>query len=400
MKLFQRLLVAPAALGLLSPLSANATEVNLNDISNYSDVESIEFANSFSEEETKEESLLAGGEGLVENHSHDGGFSETTTASFSADMYLGAVNGGLDSTSDAVMAGYSFQIDLNTSFTGEDSLDISLDAGNANSYGIAEFDGNSTGDSLDVDGVSYTFPLGDKATVIVGDNTDGSALFTTACVYGGPTNTLDDCGNVNAGITNGGAMVGAAYDIGSGFTAAVGYAAGEDMSGGLLTGETDDAYGINAAYTGDNYGISVTYGNIETVETTVGEDPVRNPGGVRLGYEDTFTAFNAYYTPDGGFPSISVGYETGEDGSVTGTADSLQSIFLGLTWDEVGAGSAGLAFGTKVPTPEDHDDEYMYEAYYSYPINDGMTITPVIFIKEFEHVADETGIAVKTSFSF
>ena len=44
MKLFQRLLVAPAALGLLSPLAANATEVNLNDIAIYSDVESIELA--------------------------------------------------------------------------------------------------------------------------------------------------------------------------------------------------------------------------------------------------------------------------------------------------------------------------------------------------------------------
>ena len=47
MKLFQRLLVAPAALGLISPIAANATEVNLNEIANYSDVESIEFANSF-----------------------------------------------------------------------------------------------------------------------------------------------------------------------------------------------------------------------------------------------------------------------------------------------------------------------------------------------------------------
>ena len=56
---------------------------------------------------------------------------------------------------------------------------------------------------LTVDGVSYTFPLG-GATVFVGDNTDGSSLFTTACVYGGPSNTLDDCGNVNAGITGGG----------------------------------------------------------------------------------------------------------------------------------------------------------------------------------------------------
>ena len=47
MKLFQRLLVAPAAIGLISPIAANATEINLNEISNYSDVESIEFANSF-----------------------------------------------------------------------------------------------------------------------------------------------------------------------------------------------------------------------------------------------------------------------------------------------------------------------------------------------------------------
>ena len=39
MKLFKSLLIAPAALGLLAPISASASEVNLNDISNYSDVE-------------------------------------------------------------------------------------------------------------------------------------------------------------------------------------------------------------------------------------------------------------------------------------------------------------------------------------------------------------------------
>ena len=36
MKLFQQLLVAPAALGLLAPLSVSASEVNLDAISNYS----------------------------------------------------------------------------------------------------------------------------------------------------------------------------------------------------------------------------------------------------------------------------------------------------------------------------------------------------------------------------
>jgi len=98
MKLFQRLLIAPATLGLFSPLVANANEVNLNEISNYSDVETINFANSFNNDESIDSQLLAGGEGLVDDHSHDGGFSETTTASFSADFAIGAVDGAGIST--------------------------------------------------------------------------------------------------------------------------------------------------------------------------------------------------------------------------------------------------------------------------------------------------------------
>ena len=397
MKLFQRLLVAPATLGLLAPFATSASEVNLNDISNYSDVGSIEFANSFNNEDSNQSTLLAGGEGLVDDSSsYDGSFSETTTASFSADFMLGAVDdtptadtGDTGEGSQSLMGAYSFQIDLNTSFTGEDSLDISIDAGNSGTAGVAEFDGNGSGDTLMVDGVSYSFPVGD-ATVMVGDNTDGSALFTTACAYGGPSNTLDDCGNVNAGITNGGAMVGASYDFGSGFTAAFGYAGDED---GLLTDENLDAYGFNGAYTGDNYGISITYGTVDTSNA----------------HEDTFTAFNGYYTPDAaGFPSISLGYEVGEDDSVTGTDDALTSFFVGLSWDEVGPGSAGLAMGTKTPTVEGTDEAYMYEAYYSYPINDSITITPLVFIKEYSGrtrymnapIDDETGVLVKTSFSF
>ena len=58
--------------------------------------------------------------------------------------------------------------------------------------------------------------------------------------------------------------------------------------------------------------------------------------------------------------------------------------------------------GTKTPTVEDTDDQLMYEAYYSYPINDGMTITPLVYTKEVSTsgVDDETGVMVKTSFSF
>ena len=194
MKLFQRLLVAQAALGLVSPFAANATEINLNEISNYSDVESIELVNSFDSNEPNKSLLLAGGEGLADTGSYDGGFSETTTASFSVDFAIGAVDGKGTTTTvtdgdEALQSAYGFQIDLNTSFTGEDSLDISLDAGNggiesgvSTTQALAEFDLNGGSEALTVDGVSYTFPLG-GATAFVGDNTDGSLLFTTACVY-------------------------------------------------------------------------------------------------------------------------------------------------------------------------------------------------------------------------
>ena len=395
MKLFKSLLIAPATLGLLAPMSATANELNLADVSGYSSSEEVQNISEFYPKELAVTNSRVDGLEARMNEFEAGSFSETTTASFSADMYLGSVDGGDFDTAtagaqedSAVMAGYSFQIDLNTSFTGEDSLDISLDAGNAGTTGIAEFDGNATTlDEVVVDGVSYTFPLGDKTTVIVGDNTDGSALFTTACVYGGPSNTLDDCGNVNAGITNGGAMVGAAYEFGGGFTGAIGYAGPE---GGVMTQESADAYGVNAAYTADNYGLSLTYGVLDTVPA----------GRSHETEQDTFVAFNAYYTPEG-FPSLSFGYEIGEDGSATSN-DELESVFFGLTWDEVGPGSAGVAFGTKTPTVESTDEQYMYEAYYSYPINDGMTITPLIYQKENSAggVDDETGLMVKTSFSF
>ena len=42
-----------------------------------------------------------------------------------------------------------------------------------------------------------------------------------------------------------------------------------------------------------------------------------------------------------------------------------------------------------------------YEASYSYPVNDGLTITPGVFIEEKATGTDDlTGIFVKSSFTF
>jgi hypothetical protein len=289
---------------------------------------------------------------------------------------------------DSVVATYSFQLDLNTSFTGEDSLDVSIDAGNAGIDGIDEFDGNSLGDGLRVDGVTYTFPVGDKMTAFVGDNTDGSLLFTTACVYGGPGDMLDDCANVNAGITGGAISVGASYDFGNGLTAAVG-AQTQDTT--VFTEEGQDSYALNAAYSGDNYGISLTWSTVEEVDGA----------GALTDESDKYTALNAYYDPEGSLPSISVGYQVGNLGGAAAGADEESSFMVGLTWDEVGPGSAGIAAGHS-NTVENTDELYQYEAYYEYPVNDSMTVTPLIYMLDAQgaNTDDTSGAMVKTTITF
>ena len=387
MKLFKSLLVAPATLGLLAPMSATANEVTISD---FTPEEQLAITNS----------RVDGLEARMNNF-EAGSFSETTTASFSLDFAIGAVDGlgvasagtGTTDGTEGVEAYYGFQIDLNTSFTGEDSLDISIDAGNAGGA-ATEFDlngpVNSMADVLTVDGVTYTFPLG-GATVMVGDNTDGSALFSTACVYGGPSNTLDACGAISAPFAgvdgHGDTMIGVSYDFENGFTVAAGYEGSGSSTNGLLTDEGLDAYGFNAMYTGDTYGVSLSYATIEATANGASDD--------------NFTAINAYWAPEG-FPSVSIGYEWGVDGSEPAATDGLTSYFVGVQFEEVGPGTLGIALGPKVATVEGSQEQLMYEAYYEYPVNDGMTITPLIYHKEFSTAGspDQTGILVKTSFSF
>ena len=47
MKLFKSLLVAPATLGLLAPMTATANELNINDLSGYSSSEEVQNISEF-----------------------------------------------------------------------------------------------------------------------------------------------------------------------------------------------------------------------------------------------------------------------------------------------------------------------------------------------------------------
>ena len=162
MKLFKSLLVAPATLGLLAPVAATANEVTIND---FNAAEEIAVTNS----------RIDGLEARF-NNLEAGSFSETTTASFGVDFLVGAEDGA---ASEAAQFGYQMGIGLETSFTGEDALSATIDIGDGASGALA-FD--DTADVLTLDGLTYTFPVG-GSTVMVGDSTDISGVYTGAVSY-------------------------------------------------------------------------------------------------------------------------------------------------------------------------------------------------------------------------
>ena len=232
MKLFKSLLVAPATLGLLAPVAATANEVTIND---FNAAEEIAVTNS----------RIDGLEARF-NNLEAGSFSETTTASFGVDFLVGAEDGA---ASEAAAFGYQMGIGLETSFTGEDTLAVAIDIGDGTSGELA-FD--DTSDVLTVDGLTYSFPVG-GATVLVGDSTDVSALYTGACAYSSFTDYMGNCGTGNTvGVGGSGVTAAMSYAFDSGFSLAGGVSSETDK---ILTEEGTDIYGIEAAYSADSYGV-------------------------------------------------------------------------------------------------------------------------------------------------
>jgi len=351
MKLFKSLLVAPATLGLLAPVAATANEVTIND---FNAAEEIAVTNS----------RIDGLEARF-NNLEAGSFSETTTASFGVDFLVGAVDGA---TSEATTFDYQMGIGLETSFTGEDSLAATIDIGNASSA-VGGADGlnfDSTSDVLTLDGLTYTFPVG-GATVMVGDNTDISAVYTGACAYSSFTDYMGNCGTGNSvGVGGNGATAAVSYAFDSGFSLAGGVSSTPTA---ILSEEGSDVFGIEAAYTADSYGIALAYADAEST---------------------TYWGVNGMYAFD--FATLSAGLESEDSGT------EATGFFVGLSFAEVGAGSLDIGMGTTGNFADADTEYYIYEASYAYPVNDSMTITPGVYIRE--GATDQTGFAVKTSFSF
>ena len=442
MKLFQKLIAAPAIISMASGFAVNATEINNSDLSYYSNSNNLvslgDFksdtlypgdwaydslkdltnspkfnGNSVSRLEAAAElnNLIAGGEGLMNgslidklsdelgselaimkgrvdglearvNSIEAGSFSETTTMKGKAEFLLGATDTAND-TEEALMFNYHYEVDLNTSFTGEDKLNVEFAAGSANGNntvaGITDF--GEAQDALTIEDVNYTFPIGGWE-VSFGESMDASKNWPNACKYSSIVDNMEDCGATRSVDMPGDISFSAGYEFDNGW--AVGFGASADdgeTNLGAFTTESDDRYGLAFGYEVDKYGFTVAYGNMEDATNNI-----------------ALWGLTAYWSPEG-IGTLSGGLEFGdpEEGEDNDTTQWL----LGYTTD-LGPGEFQIGVGTNGRTVQNADELMAYEVGYEYPINDSMTIKPFAFVAEVDGAGndDTTGLGVLTTFKF
>jgi len=388
MKLFKSLLVAPATLGLLAPMAATANEVTVNDFN-----------------PAIEETLLAGGEGLVEEvTTSDVGFSSTTTMSGRADFQIGAANGDPTVISnESVTATYAYDLDLNTSFTGNDNLYVGIETGNgsASTYFFTDNSGDGS-DKLSITSMFYTFPLG-EFTVAVGPKLDSDDLMPTSTslysdefYFGGspyslPTNFY------SKSVTGSGVAISRVFD--NGLNASASIIGSNANTSGLLTADGADAYTISLGYDTDNFGGGIIYQNSDNtcnLAAGFGVDVCTVYGltGVDDGYNSL--TFGAYYT---GLDNTSISV-TSSTNSISFSGYSVDNVtdFQIAVDRELGEGTLSASWKTfpfyKIPsatTPSIKSDSLgsVAEIYYTYNVNDSLSIKPgVAFTLPAHSLAD------------
>jgi len=244
MKLFQQLLVAPAALGLMAPLAANAADLNINGVSdytsgsevqNFSDVYPTDWAyqalTSFAERHgcavanpsgsiTRYEaaSLLNNCLGNVAQVSPEerrllnefapelaiirgrvdglearvgafeaGQFSDTTTLTGKAAFIVGSVSADDEVETDALTMEFMYTLNMNTSFNGDDLLYARIKSGNVSDHFKDKSNGtylsathSNTDQNLDIDKLWYTFKPTDSTRVWVGPKIENYYMLASA----------------------------------------------------------------------------------------------------------------------------------------------------------------------------------------------------------------------------
>ena len=484
MKLFQQLLVAGAAASMIAPFAAQATDVNLEDMNSYSNSsKSAGFTNNYLnvqpgdwahqsikdlvksrgcdvnvneksltrfeaasivnsclgdvaevsnieraliDEFSSELALLRGRVDGLEarmNEFEAGSFSDTTTLDGKAVFILGAVDGiteALSTGTEATSLHYVYQMNLNTSFTGDDNLYVRLKTGGGNSNlqkkpSTYHNEASKTDSIIRVDKIWYTFPIGDSVTATVGPLIENYyMLAATPSVYkpkllkafrfGGHGIAFGASTSVGAGLK---------YVGDNGFASSITLNSKTGSSNvGILTEADDTKINLMGAYTGDNYHISATYTTQDNGWThgypyfsVVTQSDVDTDG----------WALRGWWRPDEqgtAVPSVSVGYDTVSFTTTSGFKNG-EGYSIAFNWTDMfqADDTIGVALGQPIKGTDHTDgstvdvDPFIWEVYYSFKPNDSIEITPGIFgASDIGSVANKNddifGAVLATTFKF
>jgi len=337
MKLFQRLLVAPAALGLMAPVAANA----------------------------------------------DTAFTSTTSLSGGAYFTVGSVaDGGTTDKEEELYMQYAYGLDVNSSFTGEDLFYAGIEAGNA-SGPLASMDSAvEGGDSLKVTSLFYAFPVGDLSVT-------AGPLVDQDDVVAATTSAYSDAFRLGAmpyslAGDETGPGVGVSYSNDSGLVASASFVSvgGNDSTVGIGGDNGDDVTTVTLGYNGDGFGGGLVIASNDGEAGTTGYDTFG--GGI-------------YYSPESFPATISVAYDTKDP---EGTAAEETDLFIGIDY-EVGPGTLSAAYNSTDVDGGDSLDSTGFEVSYTYALNDDVSITPGFFtVEDTSTGEDDSGVVVETAFSF
>ncbi len=435
------MLVAGASLSLLAPFAAQASNVvNLEELDSYSrskskpkKFDSKTFINKINDDNAN----LKGSKDalIVDQQKFEAGvFSDTTVMDGKAIMAVGAVKGAneltgaVDGTNEKLQVPTIVQLNLNTSFTGDDNLYVRLKGGDGwngafshkpGTYHIDNKD-TSNGDStrFNVDKLWYTFPIGDNFTATVGPLIENYYMLAAApSVYKpGALKAFKLGGHASAFGASTSTGAGLKYQADNGFAVSTTVNSKRaDTTSGFLTDEDQNKINTMVAYTKDNYHLSATYSRQQgwnswsyysTADLNSGTDSTDVKS-------DSF-ALRAWWRPvESGTatPSISVGYDLmhfdGRNDVIEGSG-----YFVGLNWADtfLPDDKIGLALGQPMKATRAANnavlsevDPLLYELYYSFRPNDSIEVRPAVFGGTDIHadIADDVfGAVVTTTFKF
>ena len=436
------MLVAGASLSLLAPIAAQASDVvNLDEMNSYmrstsksKRFDSKTFINEVSEDIANLKGRVDGLE-VKQNEFEAGSFSDTTTLSGSAVFAAAAIDNAdkvMSDNKESLQTMYTYTMDLNTSFTGDDNLYVRLRTGNAKVDGGSFYektafyhtDTYSGGiDTLAVDKIWYTTPIGssEKWSATFGPKIENYYMYAApVSIYRPGFHKAFKLGSLSAVMgasTKQG--VGVKYVGDNGFAVSSNVVSeGGATTAGFLTKEDGSKWDTMVAYTQDNYHVSLSlsqqdkdWGSYSYYATS---SVVADSGADATAY-----AARAYWRPEEtgtATPEVSVGYDliSFDGNSGANKVKEATSYFVGLGWPDMFLDNdyIGLGFGQPLKTTETVNGDaagdaslnpFIWELTYSFKVNDSVTMIPTIFGgSDVVSATDEDvfGAALTTKFKF